>query len=328
MIGQKNLRCSPSFYPFVVDAEGERERYVADYLKAHPDSGFKDKYADFLRGKKTADLKALYAEIRTHERKVPSLVQPVQERPVLSSAKPFGDLLETRVGDLVVVYLGGISIASFTSQMADYVGHRIDMDEDGLQGRLFLNSDFFRHFDIPKNVESESDMRNVAKAFFKFNGRNYVALVQYLMPDGKSGEHYHSLEEHLVQLAGRSFLELRPVKDDSDKRLVELAPGDKIFIPPDTLHRIYSDEGSLTLPVKQTRRKKDHLYLSRSDKRIRAEIDEFLQGGYNSGTEMAGAVSGYVSELKGRERVLARAYLDEQRKSTKNSNLKVILESI
>jgi hypothetical protein len=171
--------------------------------------------------------------------------------------------------DTIEVHLNDTSIAKYSptnfNLEGDLNGEFFDMPQEyGFNGFLWLNKDFFHRFRIPKPMESQSNMRNVAKAFFKIEDTNHVCLVQYLHPNGSSAEHYHTLDEYIVQLAGKSHLELRPIENLNEKTVVEMTPATVLHIKPGMLHIVKtSDNGSLTIPIKQTNpKKKDHLYLN------------------------------------------------------------------
>jgi quercetin dioxygenase-like cupin family protein len=177
-------------------------------------------------------------------------------------------------------------------------------------------------------METESDMENIAKTFFKVNGDNYVALVQYLREGGRSAEHHHTLEESIAQLAGRSYVELRPIEDDTNYRIVELTQGDILRIPPNNLHFVGTIEGgSLTIPIKQTlESRKDHLYVAKSDGRISQEIERLLREGYSSGNEAISTLHGYYERLRsGKEKTSAMRIIDERSHKDDNPNIRKIL---
>ncbi|MBI4155161.1 cupin domain-containing protein [Candidatus Woesearchaeota archaeon] len=274
---------------------------------------------------------SLYETIRNLEKKVPSLyVQNSQiDKPSLSIDKPLIDVLETKVHDeRVSFYLDGIHIVTYCQGFICHIGKVIDIDED-LKGRLFFNSDFFKQFDVPKTLETSSDMRNIAKTFFEINKKNYVMLTQYLAPYSSSSEHCHTLDEIIIQLAGRSFLEMRPMKNDMERKVIELNPGDIYEISLNNLHQIYTyDRASITIPIKQTiNGKKDHIYPSKSKERLSSELDALIRiPHYNSGNEILSALEEYKNHLNDDERKNFKKLIEIRVSNEKNPNIRRILE--
>jgi mannose-6-phosphate isomerase-like protein (cupin superfamily) len=135
------------------------------------------------------------------------------------------------------------------------------MEAYAFPGYLALNDGFFHRFQIPKHAKSKSQMQNIAKGFFEYEGKNHACLVQYLHPDGHSSEHYHTLDEIIIQLAGKTSVSMRPI-EEGEGSTVELTPGGILVIPPKTWHRVETySEGSITVPIKQTiKGRKDHFY--------------------------------------------------------------------
>lgn len=249
--------------------------------------------------------------------------------PKITTPRNLHETLEVRTNeDLTTLYIDGISVVSYSPVAREHFCRKISLHKDDLFGELFFNIGFFRKFDLHKSMKTESDMENIAKTFFKVNGDNYVALVQYLCEGGRSTEHHHTLEESIIQLAGRSYVELRPVDDDTNYRVVELAQGDILRIPPNNLHFVGTIEGgSLTIPIKQTlASKKDHLYVTKSDGRISQEVDRLLSGSYSSGNETVSALHNYYENLKSeKEKVTAMRILNERSDKDDNPNIKRIL---
>ena len=162
------------------------------------------------------------------------------------------------------LYLDDLLIAVYSTVIIEPSDDqkRIDMMQDyGFPGYLLLSASFFRRFHLEKPPNSQSQMKNVAKAFFIYNEKNHACLVQYLHPNGSSSEHYHSLEEHIVSLAGNIHVCMRPV-EEGECNTVELTEGRVLVIPPKTWHKVLIyDVGSVTVPIKQTiKGKKDHFY--------------------------------------------------------------------
>lgn len=252
--------------------------------------------------------------------------------PRVTTKRNIHDTLEIRTcGDFTTFYIEGISVVSYSSKPGEHFGIGMELRKSDLSGNLIFNTDFFKRFDFKRPLESDSDMENIAKTFFKVNGNNFVALLQYLSEDGTSSEHYHTLEESIAQLAGRSAVELRPVKNDTEYRIVELSAGDILRIPPNHLHFVRAIEGgSLTVPLKQTLvGKKDHLYVPKSYKRIEHDLDALLSLPYSSGNEAVSVLQKYKHKLKSeRERKDTKTILNRKLDFVDNPNIRRILEEI
>ena len=313
------------------------QRYLEEYKKRCSAS---DAAVSFLQGKGDPGynlenaLREKYRCVRESEGKVPALyvyeeLAKVKFYPSLTLDKPVAGALEAREKDgVLAVYLQGISIVAFSRNMQDHIGRRVDIQEEGLQGRLFFNSDFFQRFDLPKRRDAYSDMRNIASSYFKVNGKNHVALVQYLHPEGRSAEHYHTLPETIVQVAGNSFLVVRPVEQDTSVKSIEMTPGKMYQIQPSHLHQVFTrDEGSITLPMKQTHpRRKDHFSYEMSPARIRQELNEMIHAHYESGTALMMMLRSYCSDLKPQEKEHAQRYFSDLR--GKNPNIDRVLQEL
>jgi mannose-6-phosphate isomerase-like protein (cupin superfamily) len=172
------------------------------------------------------------------------------------------DSLKVEQGERISLYLDGLFIAMYGLDELISEMKIVDLSKEYFfPGYLALNDDFFHKFHIPKPAKSQSQMKNIAKAFFEYGGKGHACLVQYLHPNGHSSEHYHTLDEVIVQLAGRTFVSMRPVEKGEASK-VELNPGDILVINPKTWHRVETyAEGSITIPIKQTiRGMKDHFY--------------------------------------------------------------------
>jgi len=254
---------------------------------------------------------------------------PMFDYPRITLARTIHEVLGVRtLGDLTTLYIDGISVVSYSPTAREHFGRKISLDKEDLAGELFFNTEFFKKFDLNRALEASSEMENIAKTFFKVNGDNYVALVQYLREGGRSAEHYHTLEESIVQLAGRSYVELRPVGDDTDYRIVELEQGDIIRIPSNNIHFVEAIEGgSLTIPIKQTLgSRKDHLYTGKSDKRISQEVDRLLREAYSSGDEAVSALHNYYENLRtSTEKITAMNLLTKRSSKDDNPNIRKIL---
>ena len=182
--------------------------------------------------------------------KYESLLSPIMDHslnrqplPSISLGIPLADALEIRSSNQGnTLYLDGTSIVSYRPR-GEYIGKAIEIPGDLIEGSLFFNTDFFKKFEnLTKHPTSKSEMVNLAKTFFRINGKNHVALVQFLESDSSSGEHYHELEEVIVQLAGRSYIELRPEDREYQHQTLQLDAGTIYTIPPRHLHRVYTRE--------------------------------------------------------------------------------------
>lgn len=160
------------------------------------------------------------------------------------------------------LYLDDLLIAVYSPILTEPAGDqkRIDMKEYDFQGCLLLSTSFFHRFQLQKPPDSKSQMKNIAKAFFKYDEKNHACLVQYLHPNGCSSEHYHSLDEYIVCLAGDLKVCMRDF--DGYENIAEMNPGSILTIAPKTWHKVVTyDTGSITVPIKQTiEGRKDHFY--------------------------------------------------------------------
>ncbi len=177
----------------------------------------------------------------------------------------FRDSLKTeQQSKNVLLFYDDLRIASYSNSTEDLFGKIIDLKKEyDFKGYLGLNEDFFHRFQIERPEHHISQMKNVAKAFFKHDNKPYVCLVQYLNPNGLSRGHYHKLEEYIVCLAGKIYATLRPIDNVTNEEVICLEPGNILRIAPNTLHILQTkQEGCLTTPIKQTNpKKKDHLYI-------------------------------------------------------------------
>lgn len=213
----------------------------------------------------------------------------------------FHDCLETRViNNLTTLYFGDIAIVSFSPQQQEFGGRILSLHEQDMSGYLFFNTDFFHTSYVrQKPVGYVSQMRNLAKTFFTVNGENYVALVQYLFTGGRSSEHFHTLPESIVQLAGQSTIVLRDTNQDTQFTIYELYAGDILCIPPQKIHLVRAnDGGSITIPIKQTLiTKSDTCYHPYSKERLEQELRFLLEATYTSGNEVVTAFRDYTQPL-------------------------------
>jgi quercetin dioxygenase-like cupin family protein len=250
--------------------------------------------------------------------------------PAITLGEGTHNSIEVRIrGDSATLYLRGVSLVTYSPTKTEHLGARLELAREDLDGDLFFHGGFFRKFNIPRPAGPKSGMESIAKAFFKVNGQNHVVLVQYLGEGSTSAEHYHTLEESIAQLAGMSFVELRPVDNDMDYRTVELHQGDILRVPPHTLHWVGTIEGgSLTVAMKQTRpKRKDHLYAPKSDARIAREIESILSApGYQSGNAIVGELVTYYETLRSsKERRSALIHARYRSEVRSNSSVQAIL---
>jgi len=229
-------------------------------------------------------------------------------------------------GDLVARYWPGEAGDHAEISSAEVVDLESRYD---LEGSLVLDQDFFHRFFIPKHQGSKSDMVNVAKAFFSVpdEERNRACLVQYLPPDGASNEHYHTLEEHIVCLAGEVILTTRPTSDDTAITREVISPGGVSYIARHTSHVLQTTTGSLTVPIKQTiEGRKDHLYQIKSRARVGAEIDELVAvPRHESGDALLTDLQGYCASIHKGELYLVKQHLKQRLRTEGNGNIVNIL---
>jgi len=173
-------------------------------------------------------------------------------------------------------------------------------------------------------------MRNIAKTFFLSNNEKYVCLVQYLHQEGESSEHYHEEEEFISQIVGRSFIELRPVEDDTERTIVEMHPGKVYRIPPRMLHSVHTqDQASVTMPIKMlVKGRTDRFTQDKSELRIANEVKELMNLHYNSGNEAVGNLHYYMLGLSQKEQQLFDTILRRNIQNEHNPNRKNILHGI
>ena len=206
-------------------------------------------------------------------------------------------------GDLTTLYIGDIDVVSYSQTDVARDGPKIQLQEADLSGFIYLNSDFFQNFTQKQNPNS--DMLNLSKTFFKVDGLNYVGLVQYLFEDGASSEHYHTLDESIVQLAGKSYVRLSPIDNDMDYNEMQLSQGDILHIPPNTNHMVTSwKTGSLTVPIKRTLAKRsDHFPTIKSNERLTFEVEDILLSPFESGFGEMATLRKYFESLCAEEKV-------------------------
>jgi quercetin dioxygenase-like cupin family protein len=306
--------------------------YLKEYLSLSKDSEIKERVKKILQsGEDPKHIDNLYQLVRLNEKKVPSLYFPQTSFAKLSLETSLEASLKVKQeGKRISLYLDGINIVSYSSDYGDSIGRKAVIRESDLEGNLFLNSDFFNRFDIPKNKDSQSDTRNIAKAFFTLSGKNHVALVQYLKTGGNSQEHYHIFPEIIVQLVGETQIVLRNKGQDSKSLEYRLSSGDVFNIPPYTTHRIQAQKGSITIPIKQTNPKRsDYFVEEMSHQRIQSEIDMIIDlPHYNSGNELIHALTDFHTTLAKVEKEKFLYCLDERLSKEKNNNLITIIEEV
>lgn len=181
-----------------------------------------------------------------------------------SDAKILGSILDLeQIADSLSMLVNDVHVASFYPESVPYkIGRKIDLADIGFKGFLYLNEDFFHSFFPKKHPKSSSQLMNIAKAFFDFDEKNHVCLVQYCAEKKHSSKHFHVLDEYIACIAGSVDIELSPAGAPDEKSNVLLESGQILRIPPQTLHYLFSDSGSITLPIKQTiKGKKDYFTL-------------------------------------------------------------------
>jgi len=252
----------------------------------------------------------------------------------LTLQQPVQKCLETRVTeDRTTLSLDGISIVSFSPSQQQHIGRVAAVQEQDLTGYLFFNTDFFpSSFVRQKLPGSASQMKNLAKTFFTVNDIPHVALVQYLLAEGKSSEHYHQLFESIVQLAGQSIITVRPIVEDIKVTRYELQPGDILTIPPDRLHQVCAgSKGSITVPIKQTfgrKSGKDIYYSTPSDERIYQELCALLNDSYTSGNDAVNAFAAYRQRLGIQRKSAAEQQLQKLLADESYSNLRLAFDQL
>ena len=243
--------------------------------------------------------------------------------------KSLRDILNiSREPDAIHFFLDKRHIVTYSEQMAAFPGKDVDMGRYHFPGFAYLDTKFFHKLDTEKHPGS--DMVNLAKAFFQFNEKNHVCLVQFLPEDGLSGEHYHTLDEYIACTAGAATVRMSPPENDTDEKRMPLKQGDILHIPPRTLHVLYSQEGCITIPIKQTiEGKRDHIYQDKSEKRMLKEFDSMVRGVHHeSGTEMASELIHYYSYLKPGEKIVFQGIIENKLAAEKNENIICILGEV
>lgn len=175
--------------------------------------------------------------------------------------KSLRDILNIgREPDAIHFFLDTMHIVTYSEQLAAYPGKDICMKKYDFPGFVYINTNFFHKLEAGKHPGS--DMVNLAKAFFTFDDSNHACLVQFLLREGRSGKHYHTLDEYITCIAGAANVRLSTPENDADAKEVIIRQGDILHIPSNTLHVLHSPEGSITIPIKQTiKGKKDHYYI-------------------------------------------------------------------
>lgn len=243
--------------------------------------------------------------------------------------KTLSDILVVkRESDSAHFFIEQKHIATFSEALAGYPGKEVNMGRHHFPGFVYLDTKFFHKFDMGKHAGS--DMINLAKAFFKFNDGNHVCLVQFLPEDGLSGEHYHTLDEYIACIAGAATVRIASPENDADEKRITLEQGDILHIPPKTLHVLYSPEGCITIPIKQTiKGKRDHIYQDKSEKRMLNEFDSMVRGVHHeSGTEMVCELKQYYEHLKSGEKTVFIGMIENKFATEKNQNILNILKEL
>lgn len=243
--------------------------------------------------------------------------------------KSLRDILNiSREPDAIHLFLDKRHIVTYSEQMAAFPGKEICMKKYDFPGFVYFDSSFFHRHDAEKHPGS--DMVNLAKAFFQFNEKNQVCLVQFLPEDGLSGEHYHTLDEYIACMAGAVTVRTASPENDADETRIALKQGDVLYVPPRTLHVLYSPEGCITIPVKQTiNGKRDHIYQDKSEKRMLNEFDSMVRGVHHeSGTETVSELIQYYSYLKPGEKNVFQGIIENKLAAEKNENIMRILGEV
>lgn len=243
--------------------------------------------------------------------------------------KTLGDILVVkRESDSAHFFIEQRHIATFSEILAAYPGKEFDMRRYHFPGYVYLSTDFFQKFEADKHAGS--DAVHLAKAFFQFNEKNHVCLTQFLPEDGLSGEHYHTLDEYIACIAGAATVRMSAPENDADEKRIILKQGSILHIPPRTLHVLYSPEGCVTIPVKQTiNGKRDHIYQDKSEKRVLKEFDSMVRGvHYESGDEMVSEITHYYIYLKPGEKKIFKGIIENTFATEKNQNILNILKEL
>jgi hypothetical protein len=236
-------------------------------------------------------------------------------------------LLLQSTHDAVHFFVEQKHVATYSEVLAGYPGKEVNMGRHHFPGFVYIDTKFFHKLDAEKHPGS--DMINLAKAFFKFNDLNHVCLVQFLPEDGLSGEHYNTLDEYIACIAGAATVRTASPENDTDEKRITLKQGNILRIPPKTLHVLYSPEGCITIPIKQTiKGKRDHYYQDKSEKRMLNELDSRIHGvHYESGTEMVCELKHYYEHLRSGEKNVFKNILETKMMSEKNPNLLEIISA-
>ncbi len=224
---------------------------------------------------------------------------------------------------IIKVEIGEILVCAYSDSEIDFSGQIIPIRKESISGFLCLNSHFFNKIGEWPSRQEDSQMMNLAKGFFNVNKKNHVSLVQYLKEGEISSEHYHTLEETIIQLAGRSIVVTRQKDNDIDYKLNELNPGDKIRISPNTIHFLRGfEEDSLIGTIKQTKRKSDHYYQPYTQKRILMELNNLASEHYENGFDSLIAVKEFYDSLKtDTERKNTINLIEEKIRSSNNNTI-------
>lgn len=243
--------------------------------------------------------------------------------------KTLRDILDiNREPDAIHFFLNKRHIVTFSDELAAFPGKDISMKKYDFPGFVYANTQFFHKVEAEKHPGS--DMVNLAKAFFPFNEKNHVCLVQFLPGGGLSGEHYHTLDEYITCIAGAASVRMSAPQNDADENKVIIKQGDILHIPPKTLHVLYSPEGSVTIPIKQTiEGKRDHIYQDRSEKRMLTEFDLMVHGVHTeSGKTAVSDLLHYYSYLKPGEKTVFIGIIENKLAAEKNEDILHILGEV
>ncbi len=154
------------------------------------------------------------------------------------------------------------ALALFSQSKLDYCCfEEVSMQQCGFPGFVYANKSFFHKFFPGKHPGSSSQFINIAKGFFSYEEKNHACLIQHCGPGKHSSEHYHSLDEYIGCIAGNINVKLCSLDDGLEKQVL-LNAGAVLHIPPKTVHVLSSENGSITIPIKQTIKGKKDCYFA------------------------------------------------------------------
>jgi len=295
-----------------LEVTAEKIAWLAQHVNDNPDDKLEGEILAALKDKDALD--DIYRSMREGQRKCADLVPGIRTGiPTVDYEGDPRDAFDLKKDDrFSSLYLDGARIVAFSETVSSHVGHKLILDDPDLEGYIYL-SQFFQKTDVPKRLEGDSDARHVARTFFNIGEQPYVSIVQHLKPNSATSEHYHGTEEEIFQLAGISSVSMRDHDQDWEERVKVLYPGDRLVIPPRTIHQIFTgdEQSSLSVPVKMTTGKKDHFYKAKSDKRLEGEVLALCGEHYPSGQIFSETIVSYVNALDDKEKESFRRLLAE-----------------